>query len=339
MATKLIVGNIPENVTYIYSDPKTLSCFWEDDALHGGWEGQEVIPAFCSDSSNAKTMETGKRWAEGGYWAQKKSAVQETHRKNDPIKGIKIVSLEARGNGGRAYKVVTPDNFFFDVREDVLMDTMLEAGMDKGGILGGEFVWAKVRSEMKLVRVGSALHKALIGATADRSLKKIGYGDLQVGHVYVGKGAKKYVFLGYVDTTRCVAEPDNSVGWGVRRTYTYHRSEIKNALLLWEQTEFTGEVCEKNIYQAEVRPSHSFIKDVGTVDLPANIIQKVSKWKTNRYENGVKEDAARYKRDTDYSFDSFPYYSDGILMRPTGTVYAFPEKYVKHILKFQERVK
>ena len=81
---------------------------------------------------------------------------------------------------------------------------MLTNGIVKG-ILQGEFVWAKVGSEMKLVRIGSVLHSSLIEATKDSKMKKIGQRDLQVGHIYSGKDGRQWIFLGYIDiATRAV---------------------------------------------------------------------------------------------------------------------------------------
>lgn len=278
MATKPIVGNIPENVTYFSSSTKKLQSYWENDALHAGWVGQEVTPAFCSDTQNVKTMETGRSWA-NGYWNQNKVKVTETNRKNDPIKGIKIISLEKRSEGGRAYKVVTPDNFYFDLREDVLMDTMLNVGIDKDGVLKGTYVWARVGSEMKLVRTGSALHEALVVSTSDRSLKKISYGNLEIGHIYKGKGADQYVFLGYVDCTECGCE-QKRYGYGMSDPTVYSRTEIRNGLLLWKYhaPRFReGKTEYDHYYLADIKTTHSFVKDCGTVEVPDNVIDLISK--------------------------------------------------------------
>jgi hypothetical protein len=83
---------------------------------------------------------------------------------NNPITNIRVAGLETRGNGGRAYKVVIDDLYYFDLREDVLLEAMIECGINKGGILNGEYIWVKIRSHMKLIRVGSPLHKEMIKA-------------------------------------------------------------------------------------------------------------------------------------------------------------------------------
>ncbi len=319
MSSKPIVGNIPENVTYFFSATKKLESYWEDDALHAGWVGQEVTPAFCSDSINVKTMETGRNWA-NGWWNQKKVEVKETSRKNDPIKGIKIISLEKRSEGGRAYKVVTLDNFYFDLREDVLMDTMLNAGISKDGILNGTYIWARVRSEMKLVRVGSALHDALLVSTSDRTLKKLSYGNLEVGHIYKGKGAEQFIFLGYVDCSDCEYEPKR--GYGVSGPATISRTEIRNGLLLWsydERSFSSGGYSSdfSHIFCAKVKTTHSFVKDCGTVKVPDNVIDIISE---EAYKSFIKEINERrtYANAEDSKFSNFAYQASRITVRKAG---------------------
>lgn len=333
MSIKPIVGNIPENITYFSSSTKKPESYWENDALHEGWVGQEVTPAFCSDATNEKTKETGRNWA-NGWWNDKKVKVVETTSKNDPIKGIKIVSLEKRSEGGRAYKVVTPDNYYFDLREDVLMDTMLNAGISKNGILNGTYVWARVGAEMKLVRTGSDLHKALLVATEDRSLKKLNYGNLQVGHIYKGKGKDQYVFLGYVDYSHCIYEQDYVNGtFGYLREklpLVLTRNEVRNGLLLWKYTDrFEKEGFDfTHYYFAETKTSHSFVKDCGTVDVPKNAIEMIRKSCHKAMMNSLA-DYAKYNRTAkekeDSELSTFAYYSPRVTVRAAGeTEVTFP---------------
>jgi hypothetical protein len=329
MSVMPIVGNIPENITYFSSSTKKLESYWENDSLHAGWVGQEVTPAFCSDTTNVKTMDTGRSWAEGGHWNQNKKPVKEKNIKNDPIKGIRIVSLEKRSEGGRAYKVVTPDNYYFDVREDVLMDTMIEEGIEKNGILNGSFVWARVGAEMKLVRVDSDLHKALVIATADRTLKKFGYGDLEVGHIYKGKSAECYLFLGYVDCSdcNCVDKTERLGIWGRQNSQQIlQRTEIVNGLLLSSYSERYHQQhgLLTNLY-TQVKTSHSFIKDLGTVPIPHDIIRIVAEKAYDEYIKDITNPT--YIADIEkYKITHFCYPSKIITLRKGSTpAPAFPK--------------
>ena len=208
-------GYIPEEVNYHCRSKQVDSFDW-------GSIGREesVIPAFCCDSTNPKTNETAKKWAkQSKVWDYETSSWTKTDhkehiitRKNTPIDGkqIRIIGIDMRGNGGRAYKVLIDDTYYFDMREDVILDTIFKYGINKNGILNGKFLWGMNGSQMKLILEGSDLHKELIEANErkkkQKSLKKIKNADLVVGGiyttateqffcVYIGKALKQYAFI------------------------------------------------------------------------------------------------------------------------------------------------
>jgi hypothetical protein len=115
--------------------------------------------------------------------------------------GVRVVGLERRLEGGRAYKAVLPfGDFYVDLREDVLLDTLLTVGVEPGGVLNGEYVFGKVRSQMKLVRVGSDLHEVLYESMRRAEMKPIGKDDITYGGVYETKSGTKYLCCGMVST-------------------------------------------------------------------------------------------------------------------------------------------
>ncbi len=259
-----IIGNIPERVTYFYSSSKKLKteCYWDNPLLKIGWKGQEVVPAFCSDADNEKTCETGKRWAQ--RYSHRK--VESITRNNEPI-SIKILSLEKRSEGGRAYKIVTDENFFFDLREDVLLDTIINCEILKG-IPAGKFIWAKVGSQMKLVRIDSDLHKALIESTDDKKKKTIPQKDLEIGGIYRGKNKEKYVFIGFFDVDFLHEDYGN-------RIVRIHR--IKNQMLFYHVYGYEKEI-EWNSFGFEFKKSaSSFIEKVGQKKITEKLIEKIKK--------------------------------------------------------------
>lgn len=190
----MISGNIPEKITILTRQPYKVG-------------NVDVIPAFVSDAKNEATLETGRTWSKGRYWSDKNEPGPEyVSRENKGVGGYRILDLEVRSEGGRAYKVVSPEGFYVDLREDVLLDTIQEVGISAGGILNGTYLFATVGSQMKLIREGSALHKDLIGATTRRNSKKISSKDLEIGGVYATVGGQMFVFGGFVDTTYISAE-------------------------------------------------------------------------------------------------------------------------------------
>lgn len=189
----MISGNIPEKITILTRRPEKVG-------------DVEVTPAFISDATNTKTLETGRTWAKGWYHKSDVTGPEFVGRENKGVGGYRILDLEVRSEGGRAYKVVSPEGFYVDLREDVLLDTIQEVGISPGGILNGTYLFATVGSQMKLIREGSELHKELIGATTRRNSKKISGKDLEIGGVYVTVGGAQFVFGGFVDTVYIKAD-------------------------------------------------------------------------------------------------------------------------------------
>ena len=161
---------------------------WDDDEDNKPLEVGTVRPIYISDAKNKKTQETGKTWAGTSI---------KTERKNDPFQ-LHILNLEHRSKGGRAYKCVDLHNNYFDMREDVLMDTIRHCTITNG-VPEAEFVWGKVKSEMKVVRVGSDLYNALIGANVMDATKVVNIKDIKVGDKMQAKNGEVAVFLGFVN--------------------------------------------------------------------------------------------------------------------------------------------
>jgi hypothetical protein len=122
---------------------------------------------------------------------------------NEPIAGIRLVDLEYRGNGGRAYKVVLPCGYYVDLREDILLELARSVGISEGGILNGEYIWIRMPGGMKLVRIGSSYYENIIKMVKkeeeNKEKKLLSKTKLQVGNVY-RVGRSYYVFLGFVST-------------------------------------------------------------------------------------------------------------------------------------------
>lgn len=87
-------------------------------------------------------------------------------RKNLPMTGLVIFDFEERGNGGRAWKVKNPSELdtTFDIRETQLLQCILQHGIGKGGVLGGEWVWA--------VNGGHQSECLLVGGTEHAAARK-----------------------------------------------------------------------------------------------------------------------------------------------------------------------
>lgn len=202
---------IPEKVTYVYSAPKKVSIKWDDDETI---VEQTVTPAFPVPTGHEKRMKTAERWAENnrschyedGRWVYGDEEVKSVTVENLGFR-VQLCGLERRRQGGRAYKVVTPEGYYVDLREDVLVETMINEGVSAGGQLGGEYIWAVMGSQMKLIRKDSYLHKKVERQKKRENTSALKNEDLVVGGVYITKKTDLkdknywwdyYVFLGLV---------------------------------------------------------------------------------------------------------------------------------------------
>jgi hypothetical protein len=160
---------------------------------------------YVTDAENERTQKSALRWASHNFyqWDAEKNA--EVLRRdyvptivdfsNNPMRDIRILDLEHRGEGGRAYQVLVHNKYIFDLREDVLFDTILNEGVRKNAILNGEFIFAMIQSEMKLIRVGSYIHQlALETMEAKKNATKQKF---EVGKIY-SSANQTFLYLGKV---------------------------------------------------------------------------------------------------------------------------------------------
>ena len=261
-----MVGHIPKTIKYVWGSEKKLESYWDDSELDIPDEQKRVVvPAFPCDADNPKTIETAKSWANGRHWQDKKVKMGQLDFPNEPMNNIQLISLEHRGEGGRAYKVIARRgdiDFFFDLREDVLLDALLNCKTNKGYFLT-HFVWARVGSQMKIVRVGSELHNKLLKATSRKGLKKIK--DLEVGGVYVGKNETEYIYLGKFD-------------------YVDGLGKLNKNVMLFEKKEDSG----YGYRWFEYKKSHVMIEKVKSVKVPNDIVKNIKDYAVARLKEYQK---------------------------------------------------
>ncbi|MFA5048238.1 MAG: hypothetical protein WC516_04420 [Patescibacteria group bacterium] len=321
-------GSIPENIT-IVSNGKSKPYRWWD--LGNKEVDLLVTKAYAVDSSSANMVKSAKQWAErlSDYNTESCTYVRRNELKieeveNTPITGVKVLGLEHRGNSGRVYKIITSDGYYFDLKEEVLLDTILNEGIFKGGELGGSFVWGKVGSQMKLVRVGSELHSELNKAGERRNLKKVGTKELKVGGLYENKSSKKAIFLGWVSTIKiCGNKTYSSNYFGSNYIYNFSAKDIGKAML-WcniygydkkqkPYDEFTKWLEEDdNPYIAEIKTSHAMVREIEVFNIPSQIFNIINDMAVKYALNYVDRDGV------DRKFYNMCHYSDLINMVPYG---------------------
>lgn len=206
-------GYVPENLIIYSRAPDT----WHLDAMHEGGTYQHRDHRETHTVKGRKGFAVDKEKDKGergtaGRWANAKPLTARSRvamlfedvdeaweeRPNKPLKNLRVFHLEQRAEGGRAYKVLDEDGYVWDMREDVFVEACIECGIKKGGIIGGQYVWAVNHTQMRLVRVGSQLHKDLSDAGKRRKQKKLGVKDLVPGKVYANAAGELAYFAGFV---------------------------------------------------------------------------------------------------------------------------------------------
>jgi hypothetical protein len=304
-------GNIPENLTFFIRPPKKVWWRWED--IEGGNKEFEVSPCYISDSSNKKTLETGRKWADCPKWDYTLNkhinieySILETE--NKPFTNLKIITLEIRDKGGRAYKVCADigniKNLYFDMREDVLLDAIFQVGIQPGGIIPGEFIFARVGSEMKPIRIGSFLHAKMIESTEYNSKSKVKSNELKVGGIYQSKSGDVGIYLGQYWTTNLkfemtsewIVSHKNKIKsaelekpvlvhvfhnyWGIK----YYLKKDKDYQDLWFYSEEKG---YPTVYDLQIVKNHSYKECLGYInpeDIPSDYPQKLISFQLSQFK-------------------------------------------------------
>lgn len=277
--TKIAVGLIPEQICYVSSNEQAVKvgCEWDIDWEDGKYISatEKVLPTFPTDAHDQNMLAKAKDWASRSLYIYKDGKSEEIERTatttvvdNIPIKNIRLLSLEKRGEGGRAYKALI-DKFYVDFREDVLMDTILKAGIDIGGILQGEYIWAKMRGQMRLVRVGSELHKLLLEFEDKKHTKPVANKDLIVGGIYKGRQGNEAIFLGFGDTVEFTGYSDD---------FKLPQKQHKNMLvfLTYHHVKKNKEEINWDEYiRVDIKKSHTYIEKVGQIKIYYDPFEKI----------------------------------------------------------------
>lgn len=206
---KVLVGKIPEKIIYVCRAPHYVpigSEFDYVDMKDGSKKFQTILatPSFIVEHDNPKTIITAEKWANYYNNTHCKSVTVE----NKAIKKVRITSLEKRYQDSSTYKCIVDDTYYVDLKEDILLETVLNCGITNG-YLNSEFVWATGRGGMYLVRVGSERYKSIINYD---SLSKRVPDPLEIGYVYSDKNLDKYLYLGKYNSINYTVPIRNAFG-------------------------------------------------------------------------------------------------------------------------------
>lgn len=208
---KVASGHIPETIIYVFNKNKyPVRIQWDEGADD---HSEEVWKAFPLDAGSKTTIHTARRWATKFHNYDEKDNkppedVIEIRLPNEPIEGLQIFNLEERMQGGRAYKVVItvkhPESgelydLYVDMREEAVMDALVNESIDRG-VMSGRYVWAQLHTQLRLVRVGSTIFKAISEAGRRKKLDVVKTEELEIGTVYQTKKAERWLYLGQMNS-------------------------------------------------------------------------------------------------------------------------------------------
>lgn len=201
----MAMTRLPNKLKVVLKPEKKVSRF-----VMGQEQTTLVRPAFIAPADSPEMLETAVAWARGyskqGYVTAKERGYR-LHGKepeildldNSIFTELKVWKIEHRGEGGIAYKVITTEGWYVDLREAEFMDALCLHGVKKDGALKGVFQWVRSgSSQMRIAYVDSKLHRECVEDDKRTAHKPIPLGKLVVGGVYQGSHPHEQVYLGKV---------------------------------------------------------------------------------------------------------------------------------------------
>lgn len=205
---------------------------------HSTFHNVTVHPTFFFDNTSERQKENAEVWASNRL-AISSPRVQAQVRPNTPMNNLWLDNLEQRMEGGRAYKVINKDDMtYFDVREDQMLQAILKHGIQAGGKIGGEWVFAMNGTQCKCFLVDSVEYQEVLNrvAIAPAVMVKASYRNLKVGTIYSNKNMdQEFIYVGFLTHEKLVSYEQRD-----------HRNNRVIAPAVWT-------TCKKHTFLTKVR--------------------------------------------------------------------------------------
>jgi hypothetical protein len=266
-----INGSIPKRIVYYHLPEKKIhqGVEWNLDSLNNK---ENVLPAAVADPLDPKSINNAQNLLKN-YQKIIKIIPKSVEVDNKPIKDVKIFSISRRYSSGLQYKILIR-GYLLDLKEDVLLDALIKEGATNG-ILNGEYIWAKIGTNTKLVRIGSELYNMIINFENKKNMKPIPKKQLQVGGLYQNKKGEISIYLGPVNTIKLFSN---------NKKFKFNQKLIKNHMLFCSAYSHDNSkkikkefLSSPENYRFLIKKDHSLIEKVDYIDLPADIVDKVRK--------------------------------------------------------------
>jgi hypothetical protein len=335
-----IESSIPVKITYAFSNQKKL--FKGRNNLLGKilspqQKNQMITPAFVADYNDPNMINKAVKLANSIFWGAKSIAVTTTTLDNDPIKNLRIISYDTKFSGSPTYKAIA-NGFCVDLKEEILLEALLNDGVEPGGILKGEFVWARLGSNLKLIKVGSAIYNDIIKYQNKKNLKPLQKNVFEVGGIYQTSRGDKSIFLGLADTT--------SFSHYIANNFNFKQHCLKKGYIFYnlDDEEDPGSILDENYLKKEIakcyfKSNHKLIEKIDQIKIDYDVISTVRDAAIKKIKNQLVDYVNR-KNITNNSPNimasyleySIVYYSKLLNMYPTNTKAVEPFNIKKYLI-------
>lgn len=246
------LGYIPEQMMILSAGAGPVAEHWYSTSQKGI---EEVIPAHAVHINKKNTLSIRIRG---------KAPIKEEKCQNSPM-SLRIVGVEYNRHS-TVYKVIDQRNYLFDLREDIMLDTIFNVGIKAGGFMEGEYVWGILGNQTKIIRVGSDLYNNLIEGTKLKNLKRISLKELKPNTLYESKSGDVGFFVGFVTTHGHIGYAESkrinkAMLWlNIHRHPNTKESDIELVRLYLD-----GGLIEVGRVRAQIKSNHNFVKETETL--------------------------------------------------------------------------
>jgi len=163
-------------------------------------ENNKYKEAFVVPEDNMKVLDTVIKWASSSYY---NSTTNKTENykfgqitiENKPC-NVKIIDIDYRGNGGRAWKVIFNDKFKVDLRENVLLELITNKNINNGET-ENKLIWVRIGGNSKLIVYDSIKYKEILKTNLEKNKLKY-LNNIDELQYYENRFGKEFLYLGLV---------------------------------------------------------------------------------------------------------------------------------------------
>lgn len=311
-------GSIPKEVRYWYcEDNDRYSKAPTKDDFQVSWDGLYRAEKYNEDFKETGVVRQTAEVLNVGRKAPEEGKVITVP--NNVLTNLQVVGMSSHRSIDDQVAVLLPNGFVVELGRDSFMEAILNEGVQKGGYLTGQWVWAKVPGGMKLIRLGTGIHRAILDYQKRDSKARLDVKTMVPGQLYKTSDNKYAIFCGFINTQtiRVRQHPADKELTAGRR---YNRNDRNPAVrfdvqfnpaklaTLWydgwridentEQKELQHIVTEMldrhSCYSFKAIKKHQYVEHVPDLkaDVPDDVIMQIRNKAIEEMESQIKSEKA-----------------------------------------------